>query len=120
MTHTKLVVTDVTGDGRADIVQFYDTGTTRQMRVLRSTGRTPFAAPATWLDTGTCTACTEAMTPWAGLTLAGADLDGDGPDDLVALRTTPDSKVIKIYTIRSTGTAYEQPVLRYTSGPDGL
>ena len=46
--------------------------------------------------------------------------DDDGRDDLVALRTTADSKVIRIYTIRSTAGTYEPPVLRYISGPDGM
>lgn len=117
---TKMVVTDATGDGKADVVHYYDNGSTKQVTVFRSNGRAAFSAPATWMNTSTCAPCADAAGDWAAIGVAGGDLDGDGPDDLVALRTTADSKVIRIYTIRSTASTYEPPVLRYTSGPDGM
>jgi hypothetical protein len=117
---TKMVVTDATGDGKADIVHYYDNGTTKHIQVFRSNGRAALTAPAVWMSTATCTPCAEAAGDWASMGIAAGDLDGDGPDDLVALRTTPDSKVIRVYTVRSTGSTYEPPALRYTSGPDGM
>ena len=117
---TKMVVTDATGDGKADVVHYYDNGSTKQITVFRSNGRAAFSAPAMWMNTSTCAPCADAAGDWAAIGVAGGDLDGDGPDDLVALRTTADSKVIRIYTIRSTASTYEPPVLRYTSGPDGM
>jgi hypothetical protein len=114
MHQVKPNLADVTGDGKADLVHYVDGGTPRVL-VFASTGRSAASGPATWYNTQH-----EATAAWASTSFVTGDIDGDGRDDLVALKTSVDSKPIRLYTIRSTGTAYETPVLRYTSGPDGM
>jgi hypothetical protein len=118
--NAKLVVGDVTGDGKADVTAYYDAGASRQLRTWTSAGRATWAAPVVRTDTATCGTCTTALNAWANLTLTAGDITGDGTTDLTGLQLLPDSKVITIWSITSTGTAFNPPAVRYVSGPDGL
>ncbi|WP_433041774.1 LamG-like jellyroll fold domain-containing protein [Dactylosporangium sp. CS-033363] len=119
MALAKPVVADVTGDGKADVVVYYNAGTSRQLWQWTSTG-TGLAAPSVWTDTATCTGCATAMNSWADLSFVAGNFDGDADKDLLGIRTTPGSQQFTLWGFMSTGTGFAAPTTRYVSGPNGL
>ena len=90
-------VTDVNGDGRADVVGLEPTFR-QQLLVSLSTG-TGFTAPTVWVDFGHILDSSN-----ANATLAMDDVNGDGKADAIAFGGDEDT-----YFTLSTGTAFTTP-----------
>ncbi|UWZ51751.1 hypothetical protein Daura_34165 [Dactylosporangium aurantiacum] len=82
-------VADFGGDGKADVVAYYDAGSGRRLWQWTSNGRSGPAAPSLWMDSTTCTGCATAMNSWADRSFVTGNVDGDTDTDLLAIRTTP-------------------------------
>ena len=97
---------DVSGDGRPDVVIMYDYGNNvTKFWTFLGTG-TGFALPTVWWDNQN----PGYGSPWAATDTQYvlADRDGDGKLDVSVVYACCDGR---LYTLRSTGTAFAQPSL---------
>ncbi|WP_444829474.1 FG-GAP-like repeat-containing protein [Actinokineospora sp.] len=109
----KPVVADSNGDGKDDVIAFYEyynanfriwifTGTTTGVQAPT----TWFTGPAGWAD-------------WSRMKIVAGDFDGDGRDDVAHLYRYPNNRTA-LWAHTSTGTAFGAGALRWDSGDWGL
>jgi hypothetical protein len=106
-----VTVTDLTGDGRPDLVASYRFASRIRLQAIVTLPDRGGFAPNTALGySDTCTGCQSSLTPWVHTDLSGADLNGDGKDDLVTLRAGVGGDIGAMWTRYSSGTTIANPV----------
>ncbi|WP_181043615.1 FG-GAP-like repeat-containing protein [Actinokineospora auranticolor] len=113
MGRGKYVVTDANGDGKDDLVAFYNYyNATFSVFTFKSTA-TGALAPTVWWNNPPGNAEWTNMTPFAG------DVDGDGDGD-IGFAYQYANRRTALWLNYSTGSAYGAPLEKWNSGDNGL